>query len=297
MKCWIWPRRICSRAKEPVAPTALRLCLGPNGGKNVMMRRLFIQQATVAALLGCSVLLALGASVPAAWAAEVTVMSTVALTPAFGELNKKYQTSGNQLNIVFGTIASLKKRIDAGETADVFILSRPVLDDLQTQGKVVQGSIANVGKSYVAIGVRAGAPLPDIGTVEKLKAVLLATKSVSYADPAKGGASGIYFVKVLDRLGIADQMKSKTVLVPGAEAGEMVAKGEAEMGVAQASELAAVPGVKVVGPLPGDLNSEIVFAVGIGSTSTDTAAAKSLIELLTGPVGAAVLKSKGMDPA
>ena len=262
-----------------------------------MMRRLFIRQAAVAALLGCSVLLALGASVPAAWATEVTVMSTVALTPAFAELTQKYQTSGNRLNIVFGTIAGLKKRIDAGETADVMILSLPVLDDLQTQGKIVQGSIANVGKSYVAVGVRAGAPVPDIGTVEKLKAALLVTKSVSYADPAKGGASGIYFAKVLDRLGIADQMKSKTVLVPGAEAGEMVAKGEAEMGVAQASELAAVPGIKVVGPLPGDLNSEIVFAVGVGSTSADPVAAKSLIEFLTGPVGAAILKSKGMDPA
>jgi molybdate transport system substrate-binding protein len=267
------------------------------GQEKIMMEKLFTRQAALAALAGCSVLLALGASVPAAFAAEVKVMSTVALTPAFGELTQKYQTGGNQLNIVFGTIASLKKRIDAGETADVMILSRPVLDDLQTQGKVVQGSVANIGKSYVAIGIRAGAPLPDIGSVEKLKAVLLATKSVSYADPAKGGASGIYFAKVLDRLGLADQMKSKTVLVPGAEAGEMVAKGEAEMGVAQASELAAVPGVKVVGPLPGDLNSEIVFAVGIGSTSTDTAAAKSLIELLTGPVGAAILKSKGMDPA
>jgi molybdate transport system substrate-binding protein len=262
-----------------------------------MLRRLFIRQAVLIALLGCSALLAVGASAPAARAAEVKVMSTVALTPAFGELTQKYQSGGNQLNIVFGTIASLKKRIDAGETADVLILSRPVLDDLQTQGKIVQGSIANIGKSYVAIGIRAGAPLPDIGTVEKLKAVLLATKSVSYADPAKGGASGIYFAKVLDRLGIADQMKSRAVLVPGAEAGEMVAKGEAEMGVAQASELASVPGIKVVGPLPGDLNSEIVFAAGIGSTSSDPTAVKSLIELLTGPVGAAILKSKGMDPA
>jgi molybdate transport system substrate-binding protein len=262
-----------------------------------MIGKFCIRQAAVAALAGCSVLLALGASAPIAFAAEVKVMSTVALTPAFGELTQKYQSGGNQLNVVFGTIASLKKRIDAGETADVLILSRPVLDDLQSQSKVVQGSIANIGKSYVAVGIRAGAPVPDIGTVEKLKAVLLATKSVSYADPAKGGASGVYFVKVLDRLGIADQMKSKAVLVPGAEAGEMVAKGEAEMGVAQASELAAVPGIKVVGPLPGDLNSEIVFAAGIGSTSADPAAAKSLIELLTGPVGAAILKSRGMDPA
>lgn len=258
------------------------------------MGRLFIR---LAAFAGYALLLTLGASAPAALAAEVKVMSTVALTPSFGELTQKYQSGGNQLNVVFGTIASLKKRIDAGETADVFILSRPVLDNLQTQGKVAQGSIVNIGKSYVAVGIRAGAPVPDIGTVEKLKAVLLATKSVSYADPAKGGASGIYFVKVLDRLGIADQMKSRAVLVPGAEAGESVVRGEAEMGVAQASELAAVPGVKVVGPLPGDLNSEIVFAVGIGSASANPAAAKSLIDLMTGPVGAAILKSKGMDPA
>jgi len=102
---------------------------------------------------------------------------------------------------------------------------------------------------------------------------------------------------VLDRLGIADQMKSKTILVPGAQAGELVAKGEAEMGVAQASEIASVPWAQVVGPLPGDLNSAIIFAAGIGSTAKDSAAARSLIELLTGPTGTAVLKSKGMDPA
>jgi molybdate transport system substrate-binding protein len=224
-------------------------------------------------------------------------MSTVALTPALGELVPTYESGGNKLVLVYSTIADLKRRIEAGETADVMILSRPALDDLQTQGKVAQGSIVNVGRSYVAVGVHAGAPKPDIGTAEKLKAALLATKSISYADPAKGGASGVYFAKVLDRLGIADQMKSKTVLVPGAEAGQLVARGEVEMGVAQASEIASVPGAEVVGPLPGDLNSAIVFAVGIGSTSKDPAAAKSLIELLTGPAGAAVLKSKGLDPA
>jgi molybdate transport system substrate-binding protein len=242
-------------------------------------------------------MLAAGASVSAARAAEVKVMSTVALTPALGELAPKYQSSGNQLTIVYSTIADLKKRIDAGETADVLILSRPVLDELQTQGKVVQGSIANIGKSYVAVGVRADAPLPDISTPEKLKTALLASRSISYADPAKGGASGVYIAKVIDLLGIADQMKSKTVLVPNAQAGELVTTGEVEMGVAQASELAAVPGVKVVGPLPGNLNSEMVFSIGIGSTSKDPAAAKSLIELLSSPMGAAVLKSKGMDPA
>ena len=258
----------------------------------------FSRRAFVAAAVGCSFLLVPGATAPAAHAAELKVMSTVALTPTLDELKPKYEkSSGNKLVIIYSTIAELKKRIEAGETADIMVLSRPALNDLQTQGKVSEGSIANVGSSYVAIGIRAGAPKPDISTAEKLKEALLATKSISYADPAKGGASGVYFAKVIDRLGIADQMKPKTVLVPGAQAGELVAKGEVEMGVAQASEIAAVPGAQVVGPLPGDLNSAITFAVGIGSASKDPAAAKSLIELLTGPTGAAVLKSKGMDPA
>jgi molybdate transport system substrate-binding protein len=256
------------------------------------------RRAALAAAVGCSFLLALGPATPAARAVELKVMSTVALTPTLEELTPKYESSsGNKLTIVYSTIAELRKRIEAGETADVMILSRPALEDLQTKGQVAQGSIANVASSYVAIGIRAGAPKPDISTAEKLKAALLATKSISYADPAKGGASGVYFAKVIDRLGIADQMKSKTVLVPGAQAGELVAKGEVEMGVAQASEIAAVPGAQVVGPLPGDLNSTIVFAVGIGAASKDPAAAKSLIELLTGPTGTDVLKSKGMDPA
>lgn len=264
----------------------------------MVMRGLFSRRVALAATVGCSLLSVLGAAAPAASATELKVMSTVALTPTLGELAPKYESSsGNKLTIVYSTIADLKKRIDAGETADLMILSRPALDDLLAQGKVVQGSIANVGKSYVAVGVRAGAPQPDISTAEKLRAALLTTKSISYADPAKGGASGVYFAKVLDRLGIADQMKSKTVLVPGAQAGELVAKGEAEMGVAQASELAAVPGINVVGPLPGDLHSEMTFSIGIGSTAKDPGAAKSLIELLTGPDGAAVLKSKGMNPA
>ena len=257
----------------------------------------FINRTAVAASFASSLLLVLATSAIGARAAEVKVMSTVALTPALGELVPKYEAGGNHLTIVYGTIASLKKKIDAGDTADVLILSRPVLNDLQVQGKVTQGSVADVGTSFVAVGVRAGAPVPDISTPERLKEALLATKSISYADPAKGGASGIHIAKVIDRLGISDQMQPKTILVPNAQAGELVAKGEAEMGVAQASEIAAVPGTRVVGPLPGEFNSTITFSAGIGSTSQNPAAAKSLIELLTSPTGADVLKSKGMDPA
>lgn len=262
----------------------------------IILKAPFSKQAAVAALSASPLLFAIAMSATGAWAAEIKVMSTVALTPAFHELAPNNEHGGNHLTIVYDTIAALKKRIDGGETADVLILSHPVLQDLETQGKVARGTIVDIGASYVAVGVRAGAPLPDISTPEKLKAALLATKSISYADPAKGGASGIYIAKVIDRLGITDQMKPKTVLVPNAQAGELVAKGDVEMGVAQASEIAAVPGTQVVGPLPGDLNSRIVFSVAIGSASQNPSAAKSVFELLTNPAGAAVLKSKGMDP-
>jgi len=243
-------------------------------------------------------LLLLWAAGLGAQAAEIKVMATVAFTPTLTELGPKFEAAtGNKLVIVYSVIADLKKRIEAGETADVMILSRTALDDLQTQGKVASASIVNLGKSYVAVGVRAGAPKPDISTPDKLMAALLATKSISYADPARGGASGVYFAKVLDKLGIADQMKAKTKLVPGAESGELVAKGEVDMAVAQASEIAAIPGTQVVGPLPGDLNSEITFSAGIGPTAKNPVAAKALIQYIVGPSGAPVMKSKGLDPA
>jgi molybdate transport system substrate-binding protein len=261
------------------------------------MAGIFSAQAAAAALFGCSLMSAFMTSTSGARAAELKIMSTVALTPALDELKLGFESNGNHLTIVYNTIAELKKRIDGGETADVIMLSRPILDEFAGQGKVVQGSVVTIGASYVAVGVRAGAPIPDISTVEKLKAVLLAAKSISYADPSKGGASGVHFAKVLDRLGIAEEMKAKTRLVPNAQAGELVARDEAEIGVAQASEIAAVPGTQVVGPLPGEFNSRIIFAVGIGSTCQNLSAAKALIELLASPAAAAVMKSKGMDPA
>jgi molybdate transport system substrate-binding protein len=259
-----------------------------------MIRERFTRYAaTVAAAIGLAFLTAASA----AGAAEIKVMSTVAMTATLDELKPRFEiATGNKVTIVYSVIADLRKRIQEGETADVMILSRAALDELQGQGKVASDSVVDVATSYVAIAVRAGAAKPDIGSVDALKRTLLAAKSIVYADPAKGGASGVHFAKVLDRLGIADQMKSKTILVPGAQAAEVVAKGEAEMGVAQASEIVPIAGAQLVGPLPGNLNNVTVFAAGIGAASKDPAAATALIRFVTGPVGARVLKSKGMDP-
>jgi molybdate transport system substrate-binding protein len=229
--------------------------------------------------------------------AEVTVLTSVALTSALDELAQQYErTTGNKVKIGYGLIADIKKRIIAGETADVIILSRPAIDELQKLDKFAPGSIANVAGTPVAVAARAGAPKPDISSVDALKRSLLAAKSIVYSDPAKGGASGVYFAHVVDQLGIADQLKSKTILVPGAQAAEVVARGEAEIGVGQASEIVPVAGAQLVGPLPGEFASTTAFTAGIGASTKVPEAAKSLIQFLTGPTAAPVLKSKGFQP-
>jgi molybdate transport system substrate-binding protein len=230
-------------------------------------------------------------------AAEIKVLASVALTAALNELAPQYErTTGNKLSLGYSLVADIRKRVLEGETADVIILSRPVMDELQKQDKLTLGSIADVAGIAVAVTARAGAPKPDISTVDALKRSLLAAKSVVYADPAKGGLSGVYFARVLDRLGIADQMKPKTVLVPGDQSAEVVAKGEAEIGVAQTSEIIPVPGAQLVGPLPGDLNLLTVFSAGLGAGTKAADAATSYVKFITGPTAAAVLKARGMDP-
>jgi molybdate transport system substrate-binding protein len=168
---------------------------------------------------------------------------------------------------------------------------------LDKQDKFAPGSITNVVGTPVALAVRAGAPKPDISTVDALKRTLLAAKSIVYADPAKGGASGVYFAHVVDRLGIAEQLKSKTILVPGAQAADLVAKGEAEIGVGQTSEIVPVAGAQVLGPLPGEFASVTLFTAGIGArTKVVPEVAKSLIQFLTGPVATPVFSAKGFQP-
>ncbi|MDB5635599.1 MAG: Molybdate transport system substrate-binding protein [Bradyrhizobium sp.] len=261
-----------------------------------MTRRSFqsrLAAATLAGLLFSSI-----AAIEAAVAepVEVTVLTSVALTSALDELAPQFErATGNKLKIGYSLIADIKKRVLAGETADVIMLSRPAMDDLQKQDKFAPGSLVDVAATPVAIAVRAGAPKPDISSADALKRSLLAAKSIVYADPAKGGASGVYFAQVVDRLGIAEQLKSRTILVPGAQSAEVVAKGDAEIGVAQASEIVPVAGAQLVGPLPGELGSLTQFTAAIGAGSKQAEAAKSLIQFLTGPAGAPLFISKGFQ--
>jgi molybdate transport system substrate-binding protein len=229
-------------------------------------------------------------------AADVKVLTSVALTSVLDELGPVFEkATGNKLTIGYGLAAELKKRILDGETADLIMLTRPMMDDLQKQQKVA-GGLVNVAGTPVAVTARAGAPKPDIGSVDAFKRTLLAARSIVYADPAKGGLSGVVFARALERLGIAEQMKAKTILVPGAQAADVVAKGEAELGVAQASEIVPVAGAQLVGPLPGELASVTLFTAGVGAGSKSPEAAKVLIEFLTGPQAAPRFQAKGFQP-
>jgi molybdate transport system substrate-binding protein len=242
-------------------------------------------------VLGTSIVLATSAR-----AAEVKVLTSVALKSVLDELVPAFEkATGNKVTIGYDLAAEQKKRILAGETADVIILTRGMMDDLQKQSKFA-GDLVKVAGTSVALAVRAGAPKPDIGTVDALKNALLAARSIVYADPAKGGLSGVAFARALDQLGIAEQIKPKTILVPGAQSADLVAKGEAELGIGQASEIVPIAGVQLVGPLPGELASTTLWIGAVGQESKAADAAKAFIDFLTGTQAAPRFKAMGFQP-
>jgi molybdate transport system substrate-binding protein len=179
---------------------------------------------------------------------------------------------------------------------DVAVATPAILDELTGEGKIVKGSemkLANVG---VGVAVKEGAPKPNIGTVEAFKRALLNAKSVAYIDPKSGGSS-IYVDKLIEKLGIADQVRAKAKLKQGGYVAELIADGSAELGIHQISEIVPVKGVVLVGPLPTEIQNTTTYAAGIVATSANKAAAAALIKALSGPAAAQVLRSKGMDPA
>jgi molybdate transport system substrate-binding protein len=209
------------------------------------------------------------------------------------------RTTGHTLAVSFATGGGTVKRVQDGEAADVVITLQQGIDTLVQDGKVPAGSVTAVARAGIFVAVRQGAPKPDVSSPDALKRTLLAAKSISYVDPANGGASGIHFAKVLDRLGIASAMKSKTVFpdpkTPAA-VGVVVANGDAEIGVHLIQELMPIAGIEIVGPLPGDLQHTMVFSVAIMTGAKD-AAAKALVDFLRTPESAKGIKAKGMEPA
>ncbi len=230
--------------------------------------------------------------------AELIVFSSIGMRSAAEDLFRAFETaSGHMLAVFWGTAPMLVKRIASGEIADVAVLSRAGIDELKAQGKIAPGSDVTLAGSGVAIGVKAGAPKPDISTPEALKRTLLSCKSIAYSEPSAGGASGVYFAKLIERWGIAEQMKPKTKFPPpGGFCAELLMTGEAEIAVQQKPELLHVAGTEIVGLLPGDLNMVTQFAAGIAPGSKHPDAAKALIESLRTPEAKAAFKAKGLEP-
>jgi molybdate transport system substrate-binding protein len=252
---------------------------------------------TIGRIAATAVLLLTQASFAAA--AEIKVFSTVGLKSALEEIVPKFEkASGHKLNITWSTAALLAKRVQAGEQADALILIKGNIDALLKEGKVMPGTDAIFTQSIFAVGVKAGAPKPDISTPEAFKKSLLAAKAVSYTDPAAGGASGVYTAKQIDKMGITEQMKDKTKHPPsGGLSGSLLINGEADIAINSKPELLSVPGVEVVGPLPGDMAFTVIYDAGVQTGAAQADAAKALVNYLKSPEAQAVFKAMGYDPA
>jgi molybdate transport system substrate-binding protein len=254
-----------------------------------MKRRSFLV-TTLA--LGC-----LLSPVTAGHAAGLKVFASVALSSALDQLSPAYEKkSGDRLSITYDVSAGLMKRIADNEAVDVIIVTEAMINDLQKQGKVATGSTAVIADTKVSVVVKAGAPTPDVGSVDALKQALLAARSIAYSDPANGGLSGVVARRTIEKLGITAQLAGKTVLAGGGQTGAVIAKGEAELGIAQASEIVPVPGTQLIGPLPGDLASKTILAGGVSANSASPGSAKALVDFLAGPDAAQPLKANGFDP-
>jgi molybdate transport system substrate-binding protein len=249
--------------------------------------------------LYCAVMIvALTALAAPASAAEVKVLTAGAFKQVVLALVPDYERqTGNHVTVDNGTAGQLKSRIDGGEAFDIVVITPAVVDDMIASGKVAPGSKINLASVGIGVVVKEGAPKPDIGTVEQFKEALLKAKTVAYIDPASGGSSGIYVDKLLEKLGIADQIRPKAKLKQGGHVADLIASGEAELGIHQISEIVPVKGVTLVGPLPKEIQNTTVYATGLSASTKEKDAAKELIDYLSGADAAAVLKSKGMDQA
>ena len=234
-----------------------------------------------------------------AGAAEVKVMISGGFTAALKDLAPEYErATGNKVVIIQGpsmgtTPTAIPNRLQRGEAADVLIMVGYALDNLIKEGKVVADSRTDLARSGIAMAVRAGAPKPDISTVKALKRTLLKAKSVAYSD----SASGVYIQNELyPMLGIADKMKTKSKMIPAEPVGQVVARGDAEIGFQQMSELLPVKGIEVVGPLPPKAQKYTVFSAGVVANAKQAEAARALIKMLASPQAAPTIKKTGMEP-
>jgi molybdate transport system substrate-binding protein len=229
-------------------------------------------------------------------AAEVRVLSAGAMKAMVTEAAESFRKeTGHTVTLTSDTGGGLKRRVETGEVADVLIAPDAVTDALTKSKHVVAGSRADTAKTAIGVAVRAGAPQPDISTVDAFRRALLEAPSIVYNDPAIGATSGIHFAAVLERLGIAEAVKPKTVLWKGGYAAEALLNGQADLCVHQISEILPVKGVVLVGPLPAELNKITVYASSLLASSPAPDAGRAFLAYLARPEFRAKLAAAGLD--
>jgi molybdate transport system substrate-binding protein len=234
---------------------------------------------------------------PAAEAAEIKVFALQSPQIVINEVGADFERStGHKVTQLLRRTdmpPEAKRRIDAGETFDVAFVLPPMMDQLIKEGKIVAATRTHFLRIGIGVAVRAGASKPDILSVEAFKRALLNAKSIAYLE---GGTSGPYLASLVERLGIAAELLPKTKRPETDIVGDLVARGEAEIGVTAISTLMATRGVEVVGPLPPEIQSYVLFEAGLSANSIEPDAGRDLIKFLTGPAAVRVMKSKGMEP-
>jgi molybdate transport system substrate-binding protein len=230
-----------------------------------------------------------------AGAAEIKVLSTGNMQTILGQVKADFErTSGHKLTLEFGSTPRIKARAES-EAADLTINERYVLDDLVKAGRVARDTLVDVARSPFAIGVRAGAPKPDVSTMDALKRTLLAAESIAQPDQAGGAQDGVYFVSLISQLGIADQIKPKIKITQGGDnSAKLVASGGAQMGVAQRRNF-MFPEVAMLEPLPDVAGMKFLMVAGVLSGAKERDAALAFARYLAAPARAEVIKANGME--
>ncbi len=233
----------------------------------------------------------------AAQAADIKVLAGSGVQPVMAELVPKFEaSSGHKVTFDWGTVGGMAERVRQGEAADVVIAAGPQIEALEKVGKVVAGSRTDLAKAGVGVFVRKGAAKPDIGSVDAFKRAMLAAKSIGWNDPAAGAPVSIYMLVLFERLGIAAEMKDRTVTFKQrSERFEAVARGDVEIGFNQVSEILAAPGVDLVGPLPPAIQHYTLFTAAIVASSKEQDASRALLRFVSSPDARAVMKAKGFD--
>jgi molybdate transport system substrate-binding protein len=222
------------------------------------------------------------------------VLTTRAIATVLAETGAEFErTNNSKLDVTADIAVRMIRRIQAGESFDVLVASPEQIDALIKEGTIIAGTGTNLARSGIGVEVRAGAPKPDITSVEAFKRALLNAKSIAYL---KEGQSGIYLAALIERLGLTEALKSKVVRPESDTVSELVAKGEVELGLVVITQILTTMGVELVGPLPAEVQSYIVFAAGVSSDSRAPTAAKELLRFLKGPRAASVMRSQGMEP-